>query len=339
MPATSPKPPPFDPELTPFFAAVPPADIPPEAIPELRRIQNEAATLQLALKDQPFHHHERHVDGPHGSVPVSIFVPKSAPSGSTRRPAIFFIHSGGMICGNRFTFVQDSLRWAAVTNALLITVEYRQSPEHPFPVPHDDCWAALKWVSQNASSLGFDPARLLVAGQSAGGNLAATMALRARDEQESAVQLAGLLIDAGMLDDRMTTSSMAEAEMKGTWTRGSNITAWNAYLDGSSTTPSRRGTKNVSQYAAPARATDLSKLPPTFVGVGSAEAFRDENVEFASRMYAAGGVVELHVWPGGYHCFDQLLPNAEVSKRSLAAKTAWVEKLFAQEAAAVQAKL
>ncbi|KXJ87418.1 alpha/beta hydrolase fold protein [Microdochium bolleyi] len=303
-------------------------------------MQNDAATLQGALEGQPFLHSERLVKGPHGDVPISIFTPKTtAATTNTSRPAIFFIHSGGMICGNRFTFVKDALRWAAATNALLITVEYRQAPEHPFPVPHNDCWAALKWTSQNASSLGFDPARLLVAGQSAGGNLAATMALRAREGKDGAVSLAGLLIDSGMLDDRMATSSMNQYDKTGTWTRGSNITAWNAYLDGSSRNPRLRGSKTVSQYAAPARAIDLSGLPSTFICVGSAEGFRDESIEFASRLYAAGGDVELHVWPGGYHCFDLLLPDAEVSKRATAAKTAWVEKLFARKAVTLQAKL
>lgn len=340
MPARKVQPPPFDAEIESFFTAMPPADITSEAIPTLRTIQNGAASLQLAIKDQPFHHHERHVDGPHGAVPISIFVPKSAwPSGNSRRPAIFFIHSGGFICGNRFTFIQEPLRWAAANNALLITVEYRQAPEHPFPVPHDDSWAALKWISDHASSLGFDASRLLVVGQSAGGNLAATMGLRAREDKASGVKLCGVLVDAGMLDDRMTTASMDEAEVRGTWTRGSNITAWNNYLDGSSPTPSSRGTKTVSQYAAPARAEDLSGLPPIFVGAGSAEAFRDENIEFASRVYAAGGDVELHVWPGGYHCFDQLLPDANLSRRSLAAKAAWVERILAPRSAPAQPKL
>ncbi|KAJ1323788.1 acetyl esterase [Microdochium nivale] len=338
MPALAPKPP-FDPELEPFFAVMPPADITPDFIPELRKIQNDAATLQGTLEGQPFTHCERVAQGPHGAVPISIFTPNTAATAAATRPAIFFLHSGGMICGNRFTFIKDPLGWAAATNALLITVEYRQAPEHPFPVPHDDCWAALKWVCQNASVLGFDPARLLVAGQSAGGNLAATMALRARGVKDGAVKLAGLLIDAGMLDDRMTTPSIHQYDKVASWTRGSNYTAWNAFLDGSSSNPTTRGSENVSQYAAPSRAIDLSGLPSTFICVGAAEGFRDENIEFASRLYAAGGSVELHVWPGGYHCFDHILPNAELSKRAIASKTAWVKKLFLQKAATVQAKL
>lgn len=316
--------PPFDPELAP--ALPPPGDITPEAIEPLRKVQNELGTLEIALAGEPFTHQERTVPSPGGPVTLSIFTPKDDgyPPGKPR-PAIYHMHSGGTICGNRFTFVKEPLHWAKVAGAICISVEYRLAPENPYPAALDDCWAGVKWVAAHASELGIDPERLLVTGQSAGANLAAAVAILARDSKGP--KLCGQLLDCGMFDDRMTTPSINQFVSEGTWTRGSNVTAWNAILAG------KAGRDDVSHLAAVSRATDLAGLPPAFVSVGSAEGFRDEDVDFAKKLWVAGVQTELHVWPGAYHCFDSIVPDAAVSKASIAAKTAWVRKMFGEPAA------
>lgn len=318
--------PPYDSELEPILAAFPPGDITADAIPGLRQVQNDAATLEITLKDEPFTHEERTIQGPGGPIILSIFRPKDDGHPSDKpRPGIYQMHSGGMICGNRFTFVKDPLRWAKATGAIVVTVEYRQAPEHPFPAPVVDCWAGLKWVGENLGALGIDPDRLLVTGQSAGANLAAAMAILARDNKGP--KLCGQLLDTGMLDDRMDTVSMNQFVSDGTWTRGSSVTAWTAYLG------DKRGKDDVSHLAAVMRLKDASNLPPAFLSCGSSEGFRDENLDYAKKLWAAGTQAELHVWPGGYHCFDLIYGDAVVSKQSLDTRTAWVKKRFAAPAA------
>lgn len=319
--------PPYDEELAAALAAFPPGDITPEAIPALRKMQEENGTLELAIAGQPFTHQERTVPGPAGPVTLSFFYPQDLRSPNTARPAIYQVHSGGVICGTRFTFINEPLRWAKANGAICITVEYRLAPEHPYPAALDDCWAGLKWVGEHASELGIDPERIIVTGQSAGGGLAAALAIKARDNNGPKIR--GQLIDCGMLDDRMTSSSVNQYTADGTWTRGSNVTAWNAILG------DKAGKDGVSILAAVNRATpkDLEGLPPALVAVGSAEGFRDENVDYAKKLWAAGVVAELHVWPGGYHCFDQIMPDVPVSKASLEAKAAWVKKMLSEPTA------
>lgn len=125
-----------------------------------------------------------------------------------------------------------------------------------------------------------------------------------------------------MLDDRNDSVSAHQMRGAGVWDRVSNDTGWGALLQG------RQGTVGVSPYAAPARARDLSGLPPVFLDVGSAETFRDEVVAFASRMWSAGGHAELHVWPGACHAFDELAPEASVSRSAVAQRLPWLLRVL-----------
>ncbi|KFG04110.1 alpha/beta hydrolase fold domain-containing protein, partial [Streptomyces scabiei] len=174
----------------------------------------------------------------------------------------------------------------------------------------------------HAEEIGGDPDRLVLAGGSAGGGLAAALALLARDRKGP--RLLGQLLMCPMLDDRNDTFSAHQMAGLGVWDRTANETGWNALLG------ERRGTDAVEPYAAPARAADLSGLPPAFIDVGSAETFRDEDVSYATRIWQAGGSAELHVWPGGFHGFDGLVPGAAVSVDAREARLRWLRRLLGE---------
>ncbi len=173
-------------------------------------------------------------------------------------------------------------------DAVLVSVEYRLAPEHPDPAPVEDCYAGLKWVSEHATELGINPDHIIISGGSAGGGIAAGVTLLARDRKGPSIFAQQLLYP--MLDDRCNNVSNNQFPEEGTWTRRVNIMGWDSLL------PGTRGTGNVSIYAAPARAKDLSGLPPAFIEVGSAEPFRDEDVAYATKLWEDGVHAELHVW-------------------------------------------
>ncbi|MBD0419010.1 alpha/beta hydrolase [Streptomyces sp. TRM S81-3] len=235
-------------------------------------------------------------------------------------PGIYHTHGGGMVTGDRFAGIQHVIPWVVDNDAVLVTVEYRLAPEFPDPYPVEDCYAGLVWAAEHATGLGFDPRRLMIAGSSAGGGLAAGTALLARDRKGP--QLIGQMLIYPMLDDRDRTVSSVQFDGVGLWDRQSNRMGWTALLG------DRRGTDDVSVYAAPARATDLSGLPPAFIDCGSAEVFRDEDVAYATALWAAGVQAELHVWPGGFHGFDLAAPDSTLGRAMLAARSTWVNRLL-----------
>jgi acetyl esterase/lipase len=196
-----------------------------------------------------------------------------------------------------------------------VTVEYRLAPEFPDPYPVEDSYAALVWIAEHAADLG-DQDRILIVGASAGAGVAAGTALLARDR--SGPRLTGQLLIGPMIDDRDRTVSTTQYEGMPPWDRNSNRMGWTALLG------DRRGTDDVSIYAAPSRAVDLSGLPPAFIDCGSAEVFRDEDVAYASALWAAGVQAELHVWAGGIHGFDFVTPDAAISRAARAARDGWV---------------
>jgi acetyl esterase/lipase len=184
----------------------------------------------------------------------------------------------------------------------------------------EDCYAGLVWTAAHAAELGIDADRIIIVGGSAGGGLAAAVSLLARDRGGPAVF--GQMLMCPMLDDRNDTPSSLQMAGLGVWDHTANETGWTALLG------DQRGGPDVSPYAAPARATDLSGLPPAFVDVGSAETFRDEDVAYATRIWQAGGRAELHVWPGGYHGFDGFAPQAALSLEANAARLRWLRRLL-----------
>jgi len=192
-------------------------------------------------------------------------------------------------------------------SCVAVSVDYRLAPEHPFPAPVEDCYAGLKWLFGHAEELGVDRSRIAIGGASGGGGLCAGLALLARDRGE--VCPAFQLLIYPMIDDRNVTPASYAITDPRMWNRESNRLGWKAYLgrDG--------GGADVSPYAAAARATDLTKLPPAFIPVGALDLFVDENIEYAQRLIQAGVPTELHVYPGAFHGFDVFAPSATVSKQ------------------------
>ncbi len=313
--------PPFDPELAAVLTLLHeqlPASITPDMIVPMRAAVVTPPIEEVLGQRLEIEHREETVPGYEGApLTVSIF---SRREHTGQGPGFFHTHGGGMIIGDRFTGIDVMLDWVERFDGVCVSVEYRLAPEFADPYPVEDCYAALVWTAEHAAELGIDPERLLIAGGSAGGGLAAGTTLLARDRSGPA--LAGQVLIYPMIDDRNDTVSSHQVDGEGVWDRTSNQTGWDALLG------DRRGTDDVSIYAAPSRATDLSGLPPAFIDVGTAEVFRDEDVAYASAIWASGGVAELHVWPGGFHGFDLMVPHAALSRAMTAARTAWVERLL-----------
>ncbi|MEU5324445.1 alpha/beta hydrolase [Streptomyces sp. NPDC021056] len=317
-------PPPFDPELAPVIEVLTSLRSPDayrlDNIVEMRKPVPgvETPTDEVLSRGGTYSVEERAVPGPDGEPDISLLIclPKQA---ATPTPAIYHIHGGGMIVGdNRFGLV-EMLNLAEPMGMAVVSVEYRLAPETPHPGPVEDCYAGLVWVSDHAHEINIDPERIVIGGASAGGGLAAGVTLMARDRNGPAI-LAQLLLSP-MLDDCNDSPSAQQMRGVGIWDSSSNETGWNALLgDGV------RGGPDVSPYAAPSRAADLSGLPSTFIDVGSAETFRDEDVAYASRIWQAGGRLELHVWPGGFHGFDVVAPHAVISQDAIAARVAWLRR-------------
>lgn len=236
-------------------------------------------------------------------VPVRVYQPKATASGP--RGCVLEIHGGGFLFGSIAMMDAWCQKLSAELPAVVVSVEYRLAPEHPFPAGIEDCYAALCWAARNARELGFDPARLAIAGQSAGGGLAAGTALLARDRGFPA--LAFQLLEIPELDDRLETPSMLAFEDTPLWNRPNAVWSWKHYLG-----PGHEGAP--SPYAAPARAAQLSGLPPAYVSTMEFDPLRDEGILYALRLLQAGVSVELHSFPGTFHG-SSLLPGAAVSQR------------------------
>jgi acetyl esterase/lipase len=311
--------PPIDPELSAALAAMSDGSEPRltlDNIPALRAQQVLPSDEELR-RGGAVELEERQVPGPAGAPDLSVLILRPA-RGQGPWPGVYHIHGGGMIMGTRRTGTPEMARWVDEVGAVAVSVEYRLAPEHRHPAPVEDCYAGLVWTAEHAGELGVDPSRLVVAGASAGGGLAAGTALMARDRGGPA--LVHQILMCPMLDDRGVTPSSQELDGEGNWDRHDNLVGWTALLGNA------RGGPDVSPYAAPARATDLAGLPAAFIDVGSVETFRDEDIDYAARLSRAGVQVEFHLWPGGFHGFELIAPGAALSRASRAARLGYVRR-------------
>jgi acetyl esterase/lipase len=256
--------------------------------------------------------------GPEGAptVRVRVYRPEGLPASA---PALLWMHGGGFLIGAP---EQDDALCAAYAEALgcvVASVDYRLAPEHPFPAPLEDCFAALTWLHREAAALGVDPARVAVGGASAGGGLAAGLALLAHDR---GVPVVFQLLVYPMIDDRTTLRTDVDGGVHRVWNQPANAFGWASYLGRAP------GGADVPDAAAPARRADLSGLPPAWIGVGTFDLFHDEDLAYAARLRAAGVPVDLEVVPGAFHGFDAISAKAAVSRAFHASQHASLRRAF-----------
>jgi acetyl esterase/lipase len=300
-------------EMAPLFAALGDVEQPPVGDVAARRANGHRMFDLVAAKRVPIAgvDTQRHaLTTADGATLELTWYHRSG--GTSPGSAALYLHGGGMIFGLEHIGGLYDLgvrEYVAASGVPMLVVDYRIAPEHPDPTPVEDCYAALRWLADNAANLGVDPSRMAVMGDSAGGGLAAGVCLMARDRGGPAVAQQVLIYP--MLDDRPAKRD-PQLEPFLTWTYDDNLTGWGALLG------ERSGTNQVSPYAAPARADDLSGLPATYIDVGDLDIFRDEDIMYARRLTDAGVPTELHVYPGCPHAFEALAPGADISRRVMA---------------------
>lgn len=265
-------------------------------------------TLPLLEKNAHVLTTTRTIKGTESELQVKIYEPMDRQN--EKLPAVFWIHGGGYVLGNPDG--DDGLCECFVTevNCVVVSVDYRLAPEHPYPAAIEDCYAALKWTVENGEVLKIDTSRIAIAGASAGGGLTAALVLMARDRGE--IEIAFQMPLYPMIDDRNITPSsyeINEENLPKAWNREANKIAWEMYLG--SNPPDE-----ISYYAAPARAEDLTGLPPAYTCVGQLDPFRDETLEYVARLAQAGVPVEFHLYPGCFHGFDSIFNNSEISRKA-----------------------
>jgi acetyl esterase/lipase len=282
----------YDPELLPYLEHIPVAT--PGDLNATRAFVDQlvaqarasADTTGLVIED-------RVIPGPvdHPELAVRVYAQedrrRAVPAG------ILHIHGGGFMVGSIDMEHAGNATLARELGVTVVSVEYRLAPEHPFPAAINDCYAALTWFHEQATAFDVDPARIAIAGSSAGGGLAAGLALLARDRSGPPICFQYLGIPE--LDDRLETPSMVEFVDTPMWSRPQGERSWQSYLGDA------YGTADVSPYASPARATDLSGLPPAFVSTMENDPLRDEGIIYAMRLLQAGVSTELHSYPGTFH--------------------------------------
>jgi acetyl esterase/lipase len=307
----------IDPELRALLAEMPlMSSLTPETLAQQRRLP--PTPVEPLLVGRAVDRREVTVPLPDGArIPLSIFSPARP---STTVPCVYWMHGGGMVMGDRFSNIDIPLEWHDLLDAVVISVGYRLAPEVTGTTLVDDCYHGLLWVTKHAGDLGIDPTRVVVAGASAGGGLAAGVTLMARDRGTPAI--AAQVLICPMLDHRnITTSSRQYSGGPGVWTREMNEFGWRSVLGD---TPD----KDVPGYVSPTRADTLSDLPTAYIDAGAAEVFRDEAVDYATRIWATGGQAELHIWAGGFHAFDALHPQAELSTAARQARNNWLARVL-----------
>ena len=297
----------IDPELAAFIEFLPAFDL-KDPVATRAAFEELIAGMRIELPEaDALEIDDRLVPGWEGDpdVPVRVYRPKSR--GAASSPGILMIHGGGFIIGSLESEHMGAVLMAADTGAVVVSVDYRLAPEHPYPAALHDCYAALSYLHSDAVALGVDPARVAVAGASAGGGLAAAVALLARDL--GGPSLCFQMLQIPELDDRLETPSMRKFVDSPLWNRPLAVESWKAYLG------ARYGRADVPAHAAPSRAADLGGLPPAYISTAENDPLRDEGIAYALGLLHAGVSVELHQFPGTFHG-SALVTTAAVSRRA-----------------------
>ena len=295
----------FDPELAPFVEMLPAGDMSDVHVARAG-LAAIIAPMNANVDVSGLRIEDHTIDGPDGAPPVLVrtYAP-DALAPAEGRPALLDIHGGGFVVGD----IEMEHGFAASTarelGAVVAVVEYRLAPEHPFPAGLEDCYAALTWLHDHADTLGVNPARIAVGGQSAGGGLSAATALLARDR--NGPPLCFQFLGIPELDHRLETTSMRTFVDTPMWHRANAVQSWAWYLGDDS--------DDVSPYASPSIAEDLRGLPPAYVTTMEFDPLRDEGILYALRLMEAGVSVELHSFPGTFHG-SAAVPMAAVSRRA-----------------------
>lgn len=279
-----------------------------EDLSETRIKQRQLAekyNAHLSILDQVvFKDHQISNCGDNPDLRVRVYRPEKT---DEALPGLLWIHGGGYVMGSIDVEVPIMQRIVDAVGCIVVAVEYRLAPEHPYPAPLNDCYQALAWIFANASDLGIDAEWVAIGGISAGSGLASGLALMARDRGDYSI--AFQLLMCPMLDDRNEQPS-THMDLTGIgWDRRNNEKAWDAYLAG-------QYDSDIHDYAVPSRVDDLSRLPPAYISVGSLDLFLDENLQYARQLMAADVATELHVFPGGIHAFEYRAPDARLSSRA-----------------------
>jgi acetyl esterase/lipase len=289
------------------------------AIPDI--VERRAVVSQLLVEpelDSRVTCEDRTIPGPSGDQKIRIYSPKKKKGSS---PGLVFIHGGGMILGSVEGEAGTAQMICGETGAVVVSVDYRKAPEDPYPAGVNDCYSASQWVFDHAEELGIDVDNIGIYGGSAGGGLALAVCLMARDRKT--LNFAYMMPIYPMIDDRNETKSTHEVTEVGIWDRAGNEEAWKLYLGG----------QEADGYAAPARAEDVSALPPAFIDVGEMDAFRDEDTVFALRLLQSGVPCEFRIYPGAYHASEVFAPEAELSKRIWAGRLEALKRFMANHGA------
>ena len=305
-----------DPELRPLLDLAP-----TRLLDDVNLIEQRASILPLPLDETDgVSTAIVTVPGPSGAPEVALHIYR--PEGATGPlPLIYHIHGGGYVACTVGTFEALNRQIVAELGCALVSVDYRLAPETVFPGSIEDCYAGLAWVFINAAEQGFDPARIGVMGESAGGGFAAALALLARDRGDYALAFQHLIYP--MIDDRTGTSSEPHDYVgEFAWPVSNNRFGWASLLGHAP------GGDDVSPYAAAARATDLSGLPPTFIHTGALDLFLEEDIDYARRLARAGVPIELHIYPGAFHGFE-LSPNSAVAHQAVRTSRAALKRFLA----------
>lgn len=289
-------------KMSPFFTPV------KELVEETRKAFDSIAQVILMGRSK-FDHvpvTTKMIPGPKDAPEVSVRIYNTQTDNTgAQRPALLFIHGGGYIIAHPHHFDNLCKRLAQEADCIVVSPDYRRAPESPYPAAIEDCYATLVWMRDTAQELGLNPKKIAVAGQSCGGGLCASLSLLARDRDGPEICLQMPLYP--MVDNRSITASNDEIATGRVWCKQDNVFGWKMYLGD-------LAGEDIPQYAVPMRATDFSRLPPTFTFVGELDALRDETMEYVLKLSQAKVPVEFHLYAGCFHGFDLFFPDTDISE-------------------------